>query len=145
MNSIIKHLALATRLLGSPVAEAALSANVVRDAQLDVDLASLREVLLSHGFENHLSKRSLREIPSLAVPVVILLNQQEAAVISAIEGSGDDRVYTIRQGDAPEQKFLTRTYRHAIAVLLGLLNLKLPKTCAPTCLNIICRRRGSGG
>lgn len=104
MNSIIKHLALATRLLGSPVAEAALSANVVRDAQLDVDLSSLREVLLSHGFENHLSKRSLQEIPSLAVPVVVLLDQQEAAVVSAIEGSGDDRIYTIRQGDAPEQK-----------------------------------------
>ena len=60
MNSILKHLSIATRLLGSEVAEAALSANVARDQQLDVNFQSLKEVLQSFGFENHLSKRSLQ-------------------------------------------------------------------------------------
>lgn len=104
MNHIIKHLSIATRLLGSPVAEAALSANVMRDKRLDVNFQSLQAVLQSYGFENHLSKRRLEDIPSLAVPVVIILQNEEAAVISKIEGSGTAREYMIYQGDAPVQK-----------------------------------------
>lgn len=104
MNSLIKHLAITTRLLGSPVAEDALSANVLRDKQLNIDYPSLQAVLQSYGFENHLSKRRLEEIPSLATPVVILLTNDEAAVIASIEGTGIDRQYFIYQGDAPLQK-----------------------------------------
>lgn len=108
MNSIIKHLSIATRLLGSEVAEAALSANVKRDAQLDVNLPSLQEVLQSHGYENRLDKRALLEIPSLAVPVVAILANEEAVVIAEIEGRGSDREYLIYQGDAPAQKISHR-------------------------------------
>ncbi|MDO5666235.1 MAG: ABC transporter transmembrane domain-containing protein [Alcaligenaceae bacterium] len=104
MNSLIKHLSIATRLLGSQVAEAALSANVYRDRHLDINFQSLQEVLQSHGYENHLSKRSLLEIPSLAVPVVVMLTNEEAVVIAAVEGRGDEREYLIYQGDAPVQK-----------------------------------------
>lgn len=108
MHSIIKHLSIATRLLGSEVAEAALSANVKRDAQLDVNLPSLQEVLQSHGYENRLDKRALLEIPSLAVPVVAILANEEAVVIAEIEGRGSDREYLIYQGDAPAQKISHR-------------------------------------
>ncbi|MCP1659854.1 type I secretion system permease/ATPase [Neisseria perflava] len=104
MKAIIEHIALVTRLLGAPVSEAALSAEVVRDRKLNVNYHSLTEVLRSHGFENTLSKRKLEDIPSLAVPVLIILHNEEAAVITEIEGSGNDRKYHIRQVDGLEQE-----------------------------------------
>lgn len=103
MKSIIEHIALATRLLGVPVSEAALSAEVVRDKKLNVNFHSLSEVLKSHGFENTLSKRSLQDIPSLAVPVVVILHNEEAAVVTKIEGSGLERKYHVRQADGLSQ------------------------------------------
>ena len=103
MKAIIEHIALVTRLLGAPVSEAALSAEVVRDKKLNVNYHSLTEVLRSHGFENTLSKRSLEDIPSLAVPVLAILHNEEAAVITRIEGAGKDRKYHIRQVDGLEQ------------------------------------------
>ena len=60
MNSIIKHLAIATKLLNQPVAEEALAANVARDRNLNANIQSLSEVLRSYGFENHISRRKLR-------------------------------------------------------------------------------------
>lgn len=104
MSSIIKHLSLATRLLGSQVAEEALSANTTKERDLRINFQSLTEVLRSYGYENHLSRRGLLEIPSLAVPVVIVLQNNESAVISHIEGVGLERVYQIYQGDAPVQQ-----------------------------------------
>lgn len=103
MKSIIEHIALVTRLLGVPVSEAALSAEVVRDKKLNVNFHSLSEVLRSHGFENTLSKRSLEEIPSLAVPVVLILHNEEAAVVTQIEGAGKNRKYHVRQSDGLAQ------------------------------------------
>ena len=103
MKSIIEHIALTTRLLGAPVSEAALSAEVVRDKKLNVNFHSLTEVLRSHGFENTLSKRSLDDIPSLAVPVVLILHNEEAAVVTKIEGAGKSRQYHIRQADGLAQ------------------------------------------
>ena len=104
MKAIIEQVALVTRLLGAPVSEAALSAEVVRDKKLNVNYHSLTEVLRSHGFENTLSKRSLEDIPSLAVPVLAILHNEEAAVITKIEGAGKDRKYHIRQVDGLEQE-----------------------------------------
>ena len=104
MKAIIEHIVLVTRLLGAPVSEAALSAEVVRDKKLKVNYHSLVEVLRSHGFENTLSKRNLEDIPSLAVPVMIILHNEEAAVITKIEGSGQERKYHIRQVDGLEQE-----------------------------------------
>ena len=104
MKSIIEHIALTTRLLGAPVSEAALSAEVVWDKKLNVNFHSLVEVLRSHGFENTLSKRSLEDIPSLAVPVVLILHNEEAAVVTKIEGVGRARKYHIRQTDGLAQE-----------------------------------------
>ncbi|WP_373747449.1 type I secretion system permease/ATPase [Neisseria dentiae] len=104
MKSIIEHIALATRLLGAPVSEAALAAEVVRDKKLNVNFHSLSEVLKSHGFENTLSKRNLEDIPSLAVPVVLILHNEEAAVVTKIEGAGRNRKYHVRQADGLSQE-----------------------------------------
>ncbi|MBF0802870.1 MULTISPECIES: type I secretion system permease/ATPase [Neisseria] len=104
MKSIIEHIALATRLLGAPVSEAALAAEVVRDKKLNVNFHSLSEVLKSHGFENTLSKRDLENIPSLAVPVVLILHNEEAAVVTKIEGVGRNRKYHVRQADGLSQE-----------------------------------------
>ncbi|OSI18495.1 type I secretion system permease/ATPase [Neisseria dentiae] len=104
MKSIIEHIALATRLLGAPVSEAALAAEVVRDKKLNVNFHSLSEVLKSHGFENTLSKRTLEDIPSLAVPVVLILHNEEAAVVTKIEGAGRNRKYHVRQADGLSQE-----------------------------------------
>ncbi|KLT73526.1 membrane protein [Neisseria arctica] len=103
MKSIIEHIALTTRLLGAPVSEAALSAEVIRDKKLNVNFHSLTEVLRSHGFENTLSKRKLQDIPSLAVPVVLVLHNEEAAVVTQIEGTGQERQYHVRQADGLAQ------------------------------------------
>ncbi|MCF7528792.1 type I secretion system permease/ATPase [Neisseria lisongii] len=104
MKTIIEHIALITRLLGAPVSESAISAEVIRDKKLNVNYHSLGEVLRSHGFENTLSKRSLADIPALAVPVLVILRNEEAAVVTEITGSGGDRKYKIRQTDGLEQE-----------------------------------------
>lgn len=104
MKSIIEHIALVTRLLGSPLPVATLMAQVTHDQNLNVNYPSLVEVLKSHGFENTLSKKALNEIPTLAVPVVIVLQQNEAAVITQIHGSGVDRVYELQQIDGLKQR-----------------------------------------
>ena len=58
----------------------------------------------SHGFENTLSKRDLQDIPSLAVPLVLMLHNEEAAVVVRIEGVGRNRIYFLRQIDGLEQQ-----------------------------------------
>ena len=77
MKSIISHIALTTKLLGSPISEAALLARVGRDQDLKIDYGTLTEVLRSYGFDNQLSKRSLQDIPALALPVTILLKMKK--------------------------------------------------------------------
>ncbi|OOF46295.1 type I secretion system permease/ATPase [Rodentibacter trehalosifermentans] len=99
MKSIIEHLALVTQLHGTPIAQEALTAQVNRDQRLDVNLPSLREVLKSYGFENSISKRALTDIPSLATPVLAILKDEEALVITKIEGAGVNRRFHIRQTD----------------------------------------------
>ncbi|MGC7559382.1 type I secretion system permease/ATPase [Pasteurella sp. PK-2025] len=99
MKSIIEHLALATQILGSPIAPEALTAQVTRHTQQRINYTSLIEILKTYGFENSLSKRSLLDIPALSVPVVVFLQNDEAAVIYKIEGRGEQRQYYLRQTD----------------------------------------------
>ena len=127
MKSIIEHIALTTQLLGAPVSEAALSAEVVRDKKLNVNFHSLKEVLRSHGFENTLSKRDLRDIPSLAVPVVLILHNEEAAVVTQIDGAGMNRVFHVRQADGLAQEL---TYEQLSALYLGFCWFIKPKMVA---------------
>lgn len=97
MKSIIEHVALVTQIYGNPIAQEALTAQVVRDANNRVNFHSVIEVLRSYGFENSISQRPLQEIPSLSVPVVALLKNEEAIVITKVEGKGLERCYHIRQ------------------------------------------------
>lgn len=99
MSNIINHLALMTRLLGNPIAIDALHAQVVRNEQQRIDYHALGEVLNVYGFENKLSKRALSDIPSLAMPVLIILHNEESAVIQKIEGVGNERQYYLCQDD----------------------------------------------
>ncbi|OOF77580.1 hypothetical protein BKG96_08140 [Rodentibacter caecimuris] len=103
MKSIIEHLALVTQLHGNPVAQEALTAQVVRDRDLNINFASLSEVLRTYGFDNRVSERKLEDIPSLAVPVMAILHNEEALVITKIAGSGRMREFTVRQSDAVEK------------------------------------------
>ena len=84
MNSLLEHISLLTRLLGSPVASVTLAASVPRDDDGDFDQKALGEELKHQGFENHLQKRPLRKIPQLALPAVILLRDGEAAVLKKL-------------------------------------------------------------
>src|SRR5690554_4230547 len=104
MKSIVEHIALVTQLLGTPISVATLMAQVTQDQNLQVNYHSLGEVLKTHGFDNTLSQRSLQDIPSLAMPVVIVLKDEHAAVITKIERMGDERVYQIQQSDGLQQQ-----------------------------------------
>ncbi|RRN00325.1 type I secretion system permease/ATPase [Bibersteinia trehalosi] len=114
MKSIIEHIALVTQIYGNPIAKEALTAQIVRDTKNKVNFHSVIEVLRSYGFENSISQRPLEEIPSLSVPVVAILQNEEAVVITKIEGKGLERRYYIRQsGDAEqviEHKVLEQSY-----------------------------------
>ena len=127
MKSIIEHIALTTRILGTPVSEAALSAEVVRDRKLNINFQSLGEVLRSHGFENTLSKRDLQDIPSLAVPLVLMLHNEEAAVVVRIEGVGRNRIYFLRQIDGLEQQL---SHDELVSLYLGYCWFIKPKVTA---------------
>ena len=127
MKSIIEHIALTTRILGAPVSEAALSAEVVRDRKLNINFQSLGEVLRSHGFENTLSKRDLQDIPSLAVPLVLMLHNEEAAVVVRIEGVGRNRIYFLRQIDGLEQQL---SHDELVSLYLGYCWFIKPKVTA---------------
>ena len=127
MKSIIEHIALTTRILGAPVSEAALSAEVVRARKLNINFQSLGEVLRSHGFENTLSKRDLQDIPSLAVPLVLMLHNEEAAVVVRIEGVGRNRIYFLRQIDGLEQQL---SHDELVSLYLGYCWFIKPKVTA---------------
>ena len=127
MKSIIEHIALTTRILGAPVSEAALSAEVVRDRKLNINFQSLGEVLRSHGFENTLSKRDLQDISSLAVPLVLMLHNEEAAVVVRIEGVGRNRIYFLRQIDGLEQQL---SHDELVSLYLGYCWFIKPKVTA---------------
>ncbi len=99
MKLIIESLSQVTQLLGSHLSVATLMSNVGRSGKQGASLQVLSEFLRSEGFENKLSKRSLSEIPLLTVPLVVILKNEEAAVITKIENSDDGRLYTIQHVD----------------------------------------------
>lgn len=127
MESVIENIALATQILGSPIAKEALTAQIVRDQYQRVNFASLVELLKAHGFENNISKRPLVSIPSLSVPVVLFLGEEEAAVITKIEGRGRERQYHLRQNDGMVKKL---SHDELDAVYFGYCWFIKPKVAA---------------
>lgn len=105
MQSIIDHLSLLTQLLENPIAPEAIASQVRRGrTSTEVDFSSAIEVLRSHGFENNLQNRSLASIPMLAVPCLLFLRNEEAAVCTRIDKREGKRVYTLRQTDGLEHE-----------------------------------------
>ncbi|MGH8811462.1 MAG: type I secretion system permease/ATPase [Advenella sp.] len=103
MKSLIDSLSLATQLLGSHLSVATLTAHTIRTENMGIDFQSLIEYLKSEGFENDLMLRDLADIPQLAMPVVVILKNEEAAVITAITGRGKAREYRLQQFDGISQ------------------------------------------
>ena len=81
----------------------------------------------SHGFENTLSKRDLQDIPSLVVPLVLMLHNEEAAVVVRIEGVGRNRIYFLRQIDGLEQQL---SHDELVSLYLGYCWFIKPKVTA---------------
>ncbi|WKS99281.1 type I secretion system permease/ATPase [Gallibacterium salpingitidis] len=105
MKLIIENIALITQLLGSPLSVPTLASHSIRRQGNNIDFSSLCEYLRSEGFENSISQRELSSIPSLAVPALVLLQNEEAAVITNItQDDKSNRVYTITQMDGITQQ-----------------------------------------
>ncbi|PJG85897.1 type I secretion system permease/ATPase [Conservatibacter flavescens] len=104
MKLIIESVSLATQLLGSELSTASLMAHTIRTQNMGVDLGSLVEYLKTEGFENTISQRDLSDIPSLAMPVVLILQNQEGAVVTEIQEDAEGvRQYKIQQFDGLSQ------------------------------------------
>lgn len=101
MKLIIEGLSLTTQLLGTHLSVATLTAHTIRTAKMGIDFSSLIEYLKSEGFENTLSQRLLDDIPSLAMPVLLLLlKNEESAVLTEISfDETGQRKYKIQQVD----------------------------------------------
>lgn len=107
MRIIIENISLATQLLGSQISVATMMAHVERDQAMGFYLNSLSEFLRSEGFDNNVSERPLKNIPRLAVPMVVILTNEEAAVVTEIHGHGKERHYTVQHLDG-----ITQTISH---------------------------------
>ena len=97
MKLIIENLSLMTQLLGSQLSVATLTANTIRTENMGLNFHSLSEYLKSEGFDNTLSQRPLNEIPTLAVPVLLFLHNEDAALVTEIKyDEGKQRLYKIQ-------------------------------------------------
>lgn len=105
MKQIIENLSLATQLLGANLSVATLTAHTIRTENMGLDFSSLREYLKSEGFDNTLSKRPLKDIPSLAVPVLLFLQNEEAALVTEIKEDDEGRSYKVQLLDGLSQWF----------------------------------------
>ncbi|MBE2897016.1 type I secretion system permease/ATPase [Pasteurellaceae bacterium HPA106] len=98
MKQIIENLALATQLLGAPLSVATLAAHTVKKTGNSLDFSSLCEFLRSEGYDNSLSERALSDIPSLAMPVILILRNEEAAVVTQVRVDEEgERLYRIAE------------------------------------------------
>lgn len=84
MKKIIENLAAMTRLRGVPLSVNALTAQVSRHDNGQVNWQNMVEVLNSHGFENSISERPLTDIPDAALPALVFLKNEDARVIRSI-------------------------------------------------------------
>ena len=99
MSDLLQQLSLLTRLSGAPLSVQALSAQTLRQPNGRLDLAALSTVLKNQGLDNTLSQRVLADIPPLAVPVLLLLHDEQAAVITRVTGPASARLYTVQHVD----------------------------------------------
>lgn len=94
MSTIVKQISLVTKIHNNHIPIESFLSQTTRNQDGSINYQSLGEVLRTYGFDNVLSKRALSEIPTLSTPVVIFLENNEAAVINKIEHT-DERIYHI--------------------------------------------------
>lgn len=71
---------------------------------MGIDFSSLVEYLKSEGFDNTIEQRPLKNIPSLAMPVLLFLKNEEAALITEISVDEEKgRLYKIQLLDGLTQ------------------------------------------
>ncbi|WP_301098744.1 type I secretion system permease/ATPase [Otariodibacter sp.] len=99
MKIIIENLSLATQFLGSQLSVATLISHTIRKSNTQIDFGSLVEFLKSEGFDNVILQRSLNDIPTLSVPVILFQKNEEAALVTEIkineEGSREYKIIQI--------------------------------------------------
>lgn len=101
-------IALLTRLHGTPVSAQALLADSTRNADGRVDLSSMGEVLRYHGYQNKIRKRTLAEIPAATVPVLIIMQDGSALVVTAIEGEAKKRRFIYQDANGNQQAVMQK-------------------------------------
>ncbi|SUO93401.1 type I secretion system permease/ATPase [Suttonella ornithocola] len=84
MQALLDHLSLLTRIYGTPVSAITLASLTPRDAHGDFDYKVLSEELTHQGFDNKLQKTPLKRIHNLTLPAVILLKNEQAAILKQI-------------------------------------------------------------
>lgn len=102
-DPIIDAISMLTKVQGHPVSAQALLAQSTRNAEGRVDRHSLVEVLRYHGYENQISQRALNKIPALALPVVLVLKDGGAMVLTAVNGRGKEMRYTLMGPEGDKQ------------------------------------------
>lgn len=92
MQLIIENLSLLTRLVGKPLPVETLLVHspVAAEQKGYLNFTSLVEFLKSEGLENRITKRELSSIPKLALPVLLILHNEESAVLTKIETRKND-------------------------------------------------------
>ena len=96
-RAIVDGIALLTRLHGAPLSSRLLFAEAARTASGDLDIGSLSDVLHHHGFKNTISHRDLDAIHPGMLPVLLLLHDGRAVVLTEIIGDGAHRSYSIQE------------------------------------------------
>lgn len=86
MHLLLENISLLTRHLQNPVSAETLNALTPKDNRGDLNYRGLVDVLQQQGFTNYLQQRPLNSIPSLAMPVVLLLKDQESVILNKVEG-----------------------------------------------------------
>lgn len=104
MAAIFEQFALLTRLLGEPVSAQALASQTLRKPDGRVDLQNLGEILRSQGWENQLNRRPLEQIPAAAAPLLLILKEEGAVVVSGVQHHvNGTRRYEILNADGSRQ------------------------------------------
>lgn len=99
MSDLLQQLSVLSRISGAAISAEALSAQTLRQPNGRLDLAALSQVLQNQGLENTLTRRPLADVPPLAVPLLLLLQDEQAAVITRIAGGRNARTYTVQHPD----------------------------------------------
>ena len=124
-GGLFEAASLLTRLLGSPVSAAALTAETLRNADGRIDFSSLGEVLRSHGYTNKLDRRPLADIASAMLPVLLVTRGGGAVVLTGVTREPDGaRSYEVLLADGARERWPAERMYAAYAGFCLFLKLK---------------------